>query len=70
MQEFLSIPDFLEISGFRFQFGLGKFRENSGELSGIQWGFVWRLVRIQREFLGDFGERRIFGKFEIWGGFG
>ena len=21
-----------------------KFRENSGELSGIQWGFVWRLV--------------------------
>ena len=22
----------------------GKFRENSGEFSGIQWGFVWRLV--------------------------
>ena len=22
----------------------GKFRENSGELSGIQWGYVWRLV--------------------------
>ena len=23
---------------------IGKFRENSVELSGIQWGFVWRLV--------------------------
>ena len=22
----------------------GKFQENSGEFSGIQWGFVWRLV--------------------------
>ena len=33
----------------------GKFRENSVELSGIQWGFVWRLVWIQWEFLGDFG---------------
>ena len=33
----------------------GKFRENSGEFSGIQWGFVWRLVWIQWEFLGDFG---------------
>ena len=22
----------------------GKFWENSVELSGIQWGFVWRLV--------------------------
>ena len=22
----------------------GKFRENSGEFSGIQWGFVWRLI--------------------------
>ena len=33
----------------------GKFRENSGELSGIQWGLVWRLVWIQWEFLGDFG---------------
>ena len=22
----------------------GKFRKNSGEFSGIQWGFVWRLV--------------------------
>ena len=22
----------------------GKFQENSGELSGIQWGFVWRLI--------------------------
>ena len=22
----------------------GTFRENSGELSGIQWGFVWHLV--------------------------
>ena len=33
----------------------GKFRENSGEFSGIRWGFVWRLVWIQWEFLGDFG---------------
>ena len=43
----------------------GKFRENSGELSGIQWGFVWCLVWIQWEFLGDFGATPDFQ--ENWG---
>ena len=36
----------------------GRIRGNSGisgKFRGIQWGFVWRLVRIQWEFLGDFG---------------
>ena len=46
-------------------------RANSGEFSGIQWGFVWHLVWIQWEFLGDFGAtphfREIIG---VWGGFG
>ena len=42
----------------------GKFRENSGELSAIQWGFVWRLIWIRWEFLEDFGAAP--GFWEIW----
>ena len=38
MHEFLSPP--------------GEARENSEELGGIQWGFVWRLKGIEWEFLG------------------
>ena len=40
-----------------------EFQENSGELSGIQWGFVW----IQCEFLGDFGARLGFRE-NLWFG--
>ena len=47
----------------------GKLRENSGELSGFQWGSVWRLIY---DFTGNSwkmsGQRQVFGKF--WGGFG
>ena len=53
---------------FRVQWDLGefgKFRENSVEFIGIQWGFLWRLVWIQWEFLGDFGATPDFR--ENWG---
>ena len=50
---------------------LGKFQENSGELSGIEWGFVWRLIWIQWEFLWGFrGNAGSSEKFVVWGGFG
>ena len=62
MREFPSFPEFPEISGIRWN--LGEFGEvlghsgNVGEtqFSGIQ--FVWRLIRIQWEFLGDFSGGR------------
>ena len=46
----------MDISGIGWNLGeFGEIREISGKFRGIQWGFVWRLVRIQWEFLGDFG---------------
>ena len=39
----------------------GKFRENSGELGGIQWGFVWRL-EFSGNSWGISGQRRLFGE--------
>ena len=47
----------------------GQIRGNAGnfgkkgELSGIQWGFVWRLISIQWEFLGIRGNAGFSGKF-------
>ena len=36
---------FQEFGGIWVNLGkFGKFQENSGELSEIQWGFVWRLI--------------------------
>ena len=47
--EFLSSPDFPEISGIPWNLGkFGEIWENSGEVSGIQWGFVWRLICKKR----------------------
>ena len=49
----------------------GKFRENSGEFSGIQWGFCMALsmnsVGIPGGFRGNAGFSRKLG---VWGGFG
>ena len=44
LREFLSSPDFPEISGTRRKLGIGEIRENSRELGGIQWGFVLPLI--------------------------
>ena len=43
----------------------GKFRENSGELSGIQWGLYGAWYEFSGNSWGISGQRRIFG--EIWG---
>ena len=77
MREFLSSPDFPEISGIRWNLGdFGEIREISGKLrglSGIQWGFKKHMalnmnsVGIARGFRGDAG---FSGKFGVWGGFG
>ena len=48
----------------------GKFRENSGEFSGIQCGFValsMNSVGIPGRFRGNAG---CSGRFGVWGGFG
>ena len=58
-RKFLGFGGIWAISG-KFE----KFRENSGEFSGIQWGFVWRLIWIQWEFLGGFGATPDFQ--EVW----
>ena len=52
---------------WRFRGNSRKFRENSGEFSGIQWGFVWCLIWIQWEFLGDFGATPGFWKTWVFG---
>ena len=57
-----------EISGIRWNLGkFGEIQGNSGELSGTQWGFVWRLVWIQWEFLGDFGATPDFRENSVFG---
>ena len=61
MREFLSSPDFREISGIRWNLGdFGEIREISGKLRGTQWnsvGFCMALNMNSVEFLGDFGAR-------------
>ena len=62
-------PDFMEFQefgGIWVSSGkFGKIQEDSGEFSGILWGFVWRLVWIEWEFLGAFGQTPVFSK-KIW----
>ena len=49
----------------------GKFRGNSGELSGIQWGFCMALNMTSVGIPGGYrGNVRFSGKFVVWGGFG
>ena len=61
MREFLSPPDFPEISGIRWNLGeFGEIREISGKLRGIQWnsvGFCMALNMNSVGIPGDFGAR-------------
>ena len=62
-------PWFPEISGDLVEFGRNS--EISGELSGIQWVFVWRLVLNSVELHGGFrANAGLSGKIWGWGGFG
>ena len=75
MREFLSSPDFPEISGIRWYFGdFREIREISGKIGGMQWnsvGFCMTLtmnsVGIPGGFRGNAGFSRNLG---VWGGFG
>ena len=70
MREFLSSPDFPEISGIRWNLGeFAEIREILGKLRGTQWdsvGFCMALSMNSVGIPGGFrGNARVFGK--IWG---
>ena len=73
LHEFLSSPDFPEISGIRWNLGkFGEIREISGKLRGPQWNSVGVCMKPSMNSVdyswGISGQRQIFG--QIWGGFG
>ena len=75
LREFLSSPDFAEISGIRWNLGeFGETRDISGKLRGTQWnsvGFCMALSMNSVGFPGGFrGSSGFSGKFGVWGGFG
>ena len=75
MREFLSSPDFPEISGIRWNLGeFGEILEISGKLRGIRWNSVGFCMVLSMNSAGIPGGSRgaagFSGKFGVWGGFG
>ena len=75
MREFLSSPNFPEISGIRWNLGeFGEIREISGKLRGIQWNSVGLCMALSMSSVGIpggfWGNAGFSGKLGVWGGFG